>query len=221
MKRIIGISAPAKAGKDTAASYLCKNYGMTSIAFADPIKRAVMDWYGFSYDSLWGPSDLRNIKIKIDEGVYLSPREACQEVGTGVGRRLCKSTWVNYGIGVAKKLINNPYISYKNDIGLIEGKNYDPVSSVIISDARYTNEMMAIKNEGGFLLRIKRNNSGLNGKYGEHSSELEHLNWSDDKFDFVIDNNSSYDRLYDQLDLFAKEVLKLEYKLPKQLELFS
>ncbi|NJO18375.1 MAG: hypothetical protein HC877_22375 [Thioploca sp.] len=59
----IAISGFANSGKDTVGK-IFEEAGFISIAFADPIKRAAMEWYGFTEEQLWGPSYLRNVPDK-------------------------------------------------------------------------------------------------------------------------------------------------------------
>ncbi|MFH0901694.1 MAG: hypothetical protein V2A73_13785 [Pseudomonadota bacterium] len=58
--KLIGITGPAGSGKSTAASILEKKHGFAAVALADPMKRALRDWYGWSEETLWGPSSFRN-----------------------------------------------------------------------------------------------------------------------------------------------------------------
>jgi hypothetical protein len=57
---IVMLSGQAGSGKDTVASFLVKNHGAVAIAQADPMKRLVMELFGFSEEQLWGPSAKRN-----------------------------------------------------------------------------------------------------------------------------------------------------------------
>ena len=57
---LIGISGRAAVGKTTAANIFVNRFNLLEISFADPIKRAAMEWWGFSEDTLWGPSSMRN-----------------------------------------------------------------------------------------------------------------------------------------------------------------
>lgn len=56
---ILGLSGDAGVGKDTLADELCASHGFVKIALADPLKRILADTYGFSRETLWGPSRLR------------------------------------------------------------------------------------------------------------------------------------------------------------------
>ena len=57
---IIGLCGNAGVGKDAVADFLVRNYHFVKVAFADPIKRAAMEWWDFSEEQLWGQSKLRN-----------------------------------------------------------------------------------------------------------------------------------------------------------------
>lgn len=56
---IVMLSGNAGVGKDTVAQFLVKNHGAVTIAQADPMKRLAMKLFGFSEETLWGPSENR------------------------------------------------------------------------------------------------------------------------------------------------------------------
>jgi hypothetical protein len=49
------------AGKDAVAEILVREYGFTRIGLADAVKRVAAQVYGFSRETLWGPSELRSV----------------------------------------------------------------------------------------------------------------------------------------------------------------
>lgn len=51
-------------GKDTVADALVTGCSFIKVAQADPIKRFCMETYDFTYDQLWGPSELRAVLDK-------------------------------------------------------------------------------------------------------------------------------------------------------------
>jgi len=57
---LLGILGKAKSGKDTIADYLCKELQFVKVSLADPLKRYCAEVYQFSYEQLWGPSELRD-----------------------------------------------------------------------------------------------------------------------------------------------------------------
>ena len=64
---IIILAGQAGSGKDTVGAYLAQSYNAVAIAQADPMKRFARDVFGFSVDSLWGPSESRNADQDFDD----------------------------------------------------------------------------------------------------------------------------------------------------------
>lgn len=60
MTPVIIVNGPANSGKDTVAQMIVDRVGGQCIAQADPMKRFVMQAFGFSEHQLWGPSEERN-----------------------------------------------------------------------------------------------------------------------------------------------------------------
>lgn len=69
----------------------------------------------------------------------------------------------------------------------------------VITDVRFDNEIETILNNLGITIQIKRNT----GLIDVHSSENS-LNDSK-KWDYIIDNNSSFDDLYNKIDIIMSE----------------
>jgi hypothetical protein len=110
-------------------------------------------------------------------------------------------------------------------IASLENKLRHSQDDVVISDCRFPNEIRAIKNAGGRVIRVARGpepawydaavsvNRGANGnstwalshkkleKLGIHASETA---WVGTQFDAVLDNNATVDELFAQInDLLA------------------
>lgn len=205
---IIGISGKAGSGKDTVTSILLENKSFTSIAFADPIKRFAMDIWNFNYDQLWGPSQNRSLpdeRYPIGNGEYLSPRKVLQHVGEECARALERGVWVRYALNIAKILLTEDNLSYSPVNGIQIGNN--KFSAVIISDCRYINELSAIKESGGKLIKIIRPGSGLDGDFAKHRSENDSESFSDDDYDFIINNNGTLDNLKEKVGDIVKNIL--------------
>jgi dephospho-CoA kinase len=185
--KLIGICGQAGSGKDTISD-LFESHGFTKIAFADPIKRSIMDWYGFSEEQVFGPSEFRN---KLDKKVNLTPRFVLQTIGTEIARQIDELTWVNYAMRVVDILLNNRCVHYCQRRGVCHSIYTSPRIGVIISDVRFINEINNIKKHGGKVIKIVRDGSGLSGSSGKHQSENEMLNIPNDCFDLVIDNNGT------------------------------
>lgn len=145
---IIGINGKAKSGKDTVADMLVKNHGFVKVALADPIKRAAMEWWDFTEDQLWGPSEMRNkpderypvphyfvdgscemcgmlfYEERDDHGTcYLTPRRALQQIGTEVARAIDPDVWVRITMRVAKELlipVGDKWCHYSRTEGIVD-----------------------------------------------------------------------------------------------------
>jgi hypothetical protein len=202
---IIGVAGKAGAGKDTTADFLVKNHGFVKIALADPIKRAAMDWYGFSVTQLWGPSEERNKPdLRYVNGyedtpdgashpLYLTPRKALQFMGTEVGRELYPNTWVDYAMRIAKEILEEG-VEYYPTRGTTVEKAEVPARGVVLSDVRFKNEIDAIHAAGGYVFRLTRGTS-LSGAASQHRSETEQASLPDSLFDFLIENSGTLEEL--------------------------
>lgn len=55
----IAVNGEADMGKDYVADWIAKRFNLVKIAFADPMKRFVRQFFGFPAENLWGPSSKR------------------------------------------------------------------------------------------------------------------------------------------------------------------
>lgn len=171
---IIGLGYKAKSGKDTLADYLCNAHGFRKGSFAESLKRAAHEIFGFTDAQLYGDQ-----KELIDPNWKITPRSALQRLGTeGVRNIFGENTWIN---SLALRMREDP-----ND------RNW------VISDMRFMNEVAAIKIWGGFAVRIDRRAAGASGGIENHPSEVELDNCS--LWDAIIENNGSLNQLYAKAD---------------------
>ena len=133
---LIGITGLARSGKDTAADFYCKNLCLVKYSFAQPLKEAIKVMFSLNEDHVNG--DLKEVVLD-DLGV--SPRYLMQTLGTEWGRN-----------------------TVNNDVWLLAAKrNLDELSAldnlgVVIPDVRFENEADFIRENGGVLLHISREN---------------------------------------------------------------
>lgn len=197
---ILGISGQAGVGKDTFADELVRSCGFVKIALADPMKRFCAQVFGFSAETLWGPSEKRNEEHAHLGG--LTARHALQQLGTEWGRSCGEDTWIRYGLRVAKTLLlptldgDCPW-RYSPEIGLYQGAEFQPaVRGVVFTDIRFVNELTAIRIAGGTAIRIRRDTARLlDGAAGLHKSEQEQQGIPDSAFDHVLENVGSKESL--------------------------
>lgn len=133
--------------------------------------------------------------------IYLTPRFALQQLGTNWGRNCYPDIWTNYTLRLAKKLLSNQDWQYDPRYGTWqESGDFDHPQGVVISDIRFQNEMTAVKNEGGKIVRIYRKKSTtLYGIDSLHSSEQEQREIPDSAFDYILNNQ-------DDLPILQQEI---------------
>jgi hypothetical protein len=207
MSQIIGIVGFIGSGKDTVADYLVNFHGFKRESFANSLKDAVSVVFGWPRELLEGrtkesrewretPDDWWSKRLKQD----ITPRWVLQYWGTEVVRKgFHDDMWV---ASLEHRLLNS-----QNDI--------------VITDCRFPNEIKAIRNAGGRVIRIKRgpepawfddarsmnrgpsrNMSWALSKHnveelGIHASETA---WVGQKFDATLNNDGSLDELYSQIE---------------------
>jgi hypothetical protein len=117
------------------------------------------------------------------------------------------SSWVDYTIRTAKKLLEEQNYLYDQKEGLMKvpgvtrageffPSDYGPMPGVVIPDVRFKNEVEAIRAAGGKLVRVVRPKAGLEGEAALHQSEREMALMGDELFDLVIQNDSTLDDLF-------------------------
>jgi hypothetical protein len=136
---IVGLTGRAGAGKDTAASYLCRRYGFVQVAFADTLRSmlaAMLD--DADLDPAWlTERQAKERPIPALHGV--TPRRLLQTLGTEWGRSIHPDLWVDV---LARRT------------GIATGA---PVHDrIVISDVRFPNEVTFVRFHGGQLLRLRR-----------------------------------------------------------------
>jgi hypothetical protein len=126
---IIGLSGPARAGKDTVGALLSERLnGHVCYALAAPIKTTVNALYGWNEKHSDG-----ELKEVIDDRLGFSPRQAYQKFGTEYGRALNADHWLRLA-----------------DIKYNENDN-----NLIITDIRFDNEAQFIIDRGGVVIKIE------------------------------------------------------------------
>jgi hypothetical protein len=212
---IVGFVGFIGSGKDTAADYLVNFHEFRRDSFANTLKDAVANVFGWDRVLLEGRTkEAREWREKVDTWwaerlnmPNLTPRLMLQLWGTEVCRN-----------------------GFHDDIWIasLENKMRKTGDYIVISDVRFPNEIKAIHNAGGIVVRIKRGddpewydaavsaNAGPNGnatwsisktrldKLGIHASETA---WVGGAIDHTVWNNSSIDDLFDQIKNLALDPL--------------
>lgn len=204
---IIGICGFIGSGKDTIADYLVNTHEFRRESFANTLKDAVAAVFGWDRTLLEGRTkEAREWREQKDEwwslrlGREITPRWVLQYWGTEVCRQ-----------------------GFHDDIWIasLENKIRNSKDNVVITDCRFPNEIKAIKRAGGIVVRVKRgaepdwyeaaesmNRGDRNNmtwaistdkirRLGIHASET---SWVGTKFDFVLNNDSTLNDLYQQVE---------------------
>lgn len=211
---IIGFVGQIGAGKDTAADLLVNSYGFRRDSFASTLKDAISMIFGWDRTLLEGrTTESREWRDQVDTWwatrlnmPELTPRYVLQHWGTEV----CRG-------------------AFHDDIWIasLENKLRNTTDNVVITDVRFPNEISAIHNSGGTVIRIKRgpdpewlaaaesfNRGPVNNmtwslskehirRLGIHASEY---SWAGGDIDFTVVNDSSVDDLFSQLNGIIKNL---------------
>jgi len=173
---LIGFAGKAGSGKDTAGKYLVDNYLFAHYYFAKPLKEGAKAMFNLTDEQV------KN-KEKVIEPWGRSPRELYQLLGTDVARSIDPNIW-----------IKNAEMFYRQAHG----------SSVVITDVRFSNEAFWIRQKGGIVIQIKRDNEPITKS--SHSSEN---GMKESDYDLTILNTGTKQELFDKLD---PKVLKFKEK---------
>lgn len=195
MTLLIGLVGLIGSGKGTAGSIL-QEKGFVSDSFAKPVKDALSCIFGWSRELLEGDTvGSREWRETPDPwwseklGFSVTPRKAMTMFGTEACRNNIHSDiWIR---SLEKRITNK---------------------NIVITDARFTNELDFIKSKNGFIVEIKRGHdpdwfelaslpdAEIHMKYAYpeiHSSEW---SWVSYKKDFSIRNDDSVEELRNNID---------------------
>lgn len=192
----IAISGKAGAGKDTLAKRIPVEFKKITgsnckykiEALANPIKEIIKIMFPYTKDEiLYGPSE--NRKTLVDNAFLnneqLSYRRLLQHLGTEVCRGYNTDIWLNV-------------LSYRENLAEVNNNDI-----FIVSDCRFYNEFLYLKNNNYIMIRIKRDND----MQMTHASEVEQEQILDSQFDFVINNNKSKKDLYKTISEVLRKML--------------
>ena len=219
---IIGVCGFIGSGKDTIADYLVNIHQFRRESFANTLKDAVAQVFGWDRDMLEGRTrQSREWRERVDpwwakrlDMPTLTPRWILQYWGTEVCRR-----------------------AFHDDIWIaaLENKLRNSQDDIVISDCRFPNEIKSIKAAGGIVIRVVRGpepdwyDAAVSANRGPNSNvswalsraKLERLNvhasessWVGTKFDAEVDNNSSMDHLLNQINDLVLDLRGAKLDLP-------
>jgi hypothetical protein len=200
---IVGLVGFIGAGKGTVADLLVERHNFFKESYANSLKDACSIIFGWNREMLEGNTpESRAWREQPDQwwseklGREFSPRLALQLMGTEAGRDVFHpDLWVHT---VMRRCEQAPWNNY------------------VIADVRFPNEINAIKNSGGFVIRVRRGDDpewydlARETNQGYHKQELfrnaypevhySEWAWIGAHYDVVLDNNCSLDELTVRVD---------------------
>jgi len=144
---IVGLTGRARSGKSTAANIISKAYGITEIAFADPLKEAAIHMFGITRDMAYG--------------VNYNREEVVQPWGISVRTMLQK-----LGTECARMVFQDDFWTVRADIEVESNPMY--FDGFILTDVRFDNEAKWVADRGGVVIHLHRTVGGIGN---EHASE--------------------------------------------------
>lgn len=172
MTKIIAFAGRKQSGKTTCSEFIQSivpdSFGSVKIYnFADPLKHDIcINILGLTHDQCYGDDAAKNMITDIKwDNKFLTAREVMQFVGTDIFRKMKENVWTQATLEKIKK--EKPQLA-------------------IIADCRFPNEVTAIKENGGIVIKLTRNPFNSN-----HSSEtaLDFDNYDYRNFDTIITNH--------------------------------
>jgi hypothetical protein len=169
---LIALTGRARSGKDTAGQFFCSTYGFTQYAFADPIRAGLRAALGLTD---WHFNEGKEIVIP-EYGK--SPRQLMQLFGTDFGRKMVHpDVW----FVPAEEIVR----STKN---------------LVITDCRFDNEAAWVRKNGGYVIRITRDNAP------QVSAHVSEDGVSEELIDFKVKNNGTLEDLCGSLGSVCSEL---------------
>jgi len=193
---MIAFAGRKQSGKTSSCEYVSKIFAQEAqlnsaiYNFADPLKQMCINIFGLTYDQCYGSDESKNEYVNClwpDSGKSMTAREVMQYVGTNVFRKMQQNVWADA------------------TIRKIQDEN---LPLALIADCRFPNEVEAVKNAGGLVIKLNRN---LYNSSHESETALDEDRYEQSNFDFIIDNQNMDIREKNEL---IYDYLKLKRVLP-------
>lgn len=192
MTTILAFSGRKQSGKSTSGEYVQSlitsidpKISVKTYSFADPLKRNIcIDLLGLTEQQCYGSDEdknsLTNIRWKdmpdydiswtwdseYDPSGYMTARQVMEVVGTRIFRKMKNNIWVDATIKQIHK---------------------DKVDIALLLDNRFPNEVDAVLDSGGFVVRLARDPFR---SWSEPEIALDQINYDWSKFSCIIDNTN-------------------------------
>lgn len=179
--KVLGITGRKFNGKDTLGNFFIEQYGYKRLAFADSLKKACAEIFGFTEEQLYGDK-----KEVIDDYWQTTPRTTLQFIGTELLREQLQVIMPNIGKDIWIKVVEKK---------MLDEWKINPDAKFVITDVRFLNECNMVQNMGGTVIRVKRDS--VNTSVDCHSSEIEISNLP---VNFEVLNNSTKESMFKEVE---------------------
>jgi len=177
---LIGINGNIGAGKDTVGEYLNQEYGYERLSFAAKLKESAASLFDI-HPAMWESwKNLDHIRVRITNEDYPDEFEADMSVRTFLQR---------YGTEAHRDIFGDDFWVDHALRGVDPNKNY------YFTDARFANELRAIKELGGYTVRVERDLETTDTHASEQRPPFELI-------DYQLDNTGTLEDLYENVDYF-------------------
>ena len=194
--RIIALTGKKGCGKSIASEHINKLYNSHKLSFSTPLKKAISEIFDFRNNECYDV----NKKEIIDYRWGLSPRELMQTIGTEVFREKINEILPNLHMPYNNIWISNMYFRIR-DIEEEYKHSIYKYNTYVIDDCRFEDEYNFVKNLGGYVIKINRNQE-IYSKTDTHESE------KGCSFDFEIENNGSVGEFKIKIDNLIRNNIK-------------
>ncbi len=173
---IIGLGHKAGTGKNTAGEFLFNwlaichlEISVKLVSFASPLKSVAFQMYGWAglQSGEYYETNYQEKEVSLP-AIGKSPRQVWIELGN-YARQIYPETWVRMALAARCDVL-------------------------IITDARYPNELAAIKAANGLNVKIERDSAPKRSDIADCAAD------GFDAWDFVIQNNADLATFYDNLE---------------------
>lgn len=210
-KVILAISGRKQSGKSSTCRYIEQAWGHTDVvvveefSFADPLKDMCVKLLGLKPERVRGTDEQKNSPVPHllwenfpvvearsrwwwdgDVAKYhsgpMTGREVMQYWGTEVFRRAYPDVWAK----AAVQAIDDRAFEF----AIENCGDFDRTNTLVavLPDCRFPNEVQAVKDAGGYVLRLTRNPHPGDTHPSEIALDAENYDWSN--FDLVYDNSN-------------------------------
>jgi hypothetical protein len=153
--------------------------------FADPLKDMAINLFGLNPKHVYGSNEDKNMETELEwKNIPLSNKKS--------GKPTVREFLEHFGTKIIRKIKNDAWARFSLNRMISEGSELS-----IVPDVRFPNEVDAIKDEGGIVIRLTRDIFNSDAE-AEKALDKESFDWN--KFDVVIDNqNMSLEELCETL----------------------